>query len=286
MDARQPRQHVVRAVGTTRPSTRSTRPAARRHPGASPWPRWSSPTRSTPRLGPRPRRRAGAAGRHRDDVAGVRIAVRRSRRRLQPARTSGSSWRPAANTLARRAVTGPGVGPTRRSGDLVWVPALRPLAEVWRPARRPARRRRAAGASSCATCRRSVDGRDRRSDRPPCSAGGREVEAHEDGTVALLTYGLPGFAVDPDRRPQPVADAVLHRLAVRRLDRPAAADDAGRVGVPAAALDPRVPVRAGGRRRGLARRIPAGARGRSSPRRCWPVRRREPRATCRPPVRC
>ena len=29
-------------------------------------------------------------------------------------------------------------------------------------------------------------------------AGGREVEAHEDGTVALLTYGLPGFAVDPE----------------------------------------------------------------------------------------
>ena len=29
-------------------------------------------------------------------------------------------------------------------------------------------------------------------------AGGREVEPHEDGTVALLTYGLPGFAVDPE----------------------------------------------------------------------------------------
>ncbi len=28
-------------------------------------------------------------------------------------------------------------------------------------------------------------------------AGGRQVEPHEDGTVALLTYGLPGFAVDP-----------------------------------------------------------------------------------------
>src|SRR4029450_9933050 len=29
-------------------------------------------------------------------------------------------------------------------------------------------------------------------------AGGRAVEPHRDGTVALLTLGLPGFAVDPE----------------------------------------------------------------------------------------
>ncbi len=44
----------------------------------------------------------------------------------------------------------------------------------------------------------------------------------DDRTVGLLNRGMPGFVVDTDRRPAPVAAALLHRLAVRRLDRPAA----------------------------------------------------------------
>ena len=55
------------------------------------------------------------------------------------------------------------------------------------------------------------------------------------------------------RQPVPLAHAVVQRLAVRRLDRPAAAGDAGRSELPVPALEPPLRVRGRGRRRGLAR---------------------------------
>jgi len=88
----------------------------------------------------------------------------------------------------------------RRVGELpsegsVLVPAAQPLAEVWVPnadvrdldALPTLVVRDVAGVvEELRECRiRAV------------VVGGRDVEAHEDGTVALLTYGLPGFAVDP-----------------------------------------------------------------------------------------
>ncbi len=81
-------------------------------------------------------------------------------------------------------------------GDLVLVPALKPLAETWVPhadlrdvdALPVVVVRDVSAAVEAVTSGRV----------PALLAGGREVEAHEDGTVALLTYGLPGFAVDPD----------------------------------------------------------------------------------------
>ena len=81
-------------------------------------------------------------------------------------------------------------------GDLLLVPALKPLAETWVPhadlrdvdALPVVVVRDVPAAVEAVTSGRV----------PALLAGGREVEAHEDGTVALLTYGLPGFAVDPD----------------------------------------------------------------------------------------
>ena len=81
-------------------------------------------------------------------------------------------------------------------GDLLLVPALKPLGETWVPhadlrdfdALPVVVVRDVAAAVDAVT-----SGRVR-----AVLAGGREVEAHEDGTVALLTYGLPGFAVDPE----------------------------------------------------------------------------------------
>ena len=88
----------------------------------------------------------------------------------------------------------------RRVGELpsegsVLVPAAKPLVEVWVPnadvrdldALATLVVRDVAGVvEELRQCRiRAV------------VAGGRDVERHEDGTVALLTYGLPGFAVDP-----------------------------------------------------------------------------------------
>ena len=64
------------------------------------------------------------------------------------------------------------------------------------------------------------------------------------------------------RHPAHVADAVVHRLAVGDVDRPAAAHRSRRLELPAAALDPHLRLRAGRRRRRLAvGRHPRAQRG-------------------------
>ena len=76
----------------------------------------------------------------------------------------------------------------------------------------------------------------------------------EDYTVAILNRGMPGFNVEAGRQPVPLAHAVVQRLALGRLDRPAAAGDAGRGELPVPALEPPFEYARRGRRRGLARR--------------------------------
>ncbi|MDQ6640881.1 MAG: NEW3 domain-containing protein, partial [Actinomycetota bacterium] len=88
----------------------------------------------------------------------------------------------------------------RRVGTLpsegaVLVPAAKPLAEVWVP---NADVRDLDDLPTLVI--RDVDGavEELHETRIRATlAGGRPVEEHTDGTVALLTYGLPGFAVDP-----------------------------------------------------------------------------------------
>ncbi len=87
------------------------------------------------------------------------------------------------------------VGPLPE-GDVVLVPAARPLRDVWVPNADlraldalPAVVVRDVGAAVEAV----EAGR-----LTAVLAGAGGLEPHTDGTVALLTYGLPGFAVEPD----------------------------------------------------------------------------------------
>jgi len=81
-------------------------------------------------------------------------------------------------------------------GDLLYIPALKPLTETWVPhadlrdvdALPVVVVRDVAAAVEAVTSGRLT----------ALVAGGRSVEPHQDGTVALLTLGLPGFAVDPE----------------------------------------------------------------------------------------
>jgi hypothetical protein len=81
-------------------------------------------------------------------------------------------------------------------GDLLFVPALKPLTETWVPhadlrdvdALPVVVVRDVAVAVEAVTSGRLT----------ALVSGGRAVEPHRDGTVALLTLGLPGFAVDPE----------------------------------------------------------------------------------------
>lgn len=88
----------------------------------------------------------------------------------------------------------------RRVGGLpsegtVFVPAAQPLAEVWVPNADV----RDLDALPTLVIRDVADvtGQLSQCRVRAVAVGDRDVEAHEDGTVALLTYGLPGFAVDP-----------------------------------------------------------------------------------------
>jgi hypothetical protein len=80
--------------------------------------------------------------------------------------------------------------------DVVLVPALKPLTETWVPHADlrdvdalpvVVARDVAALTQAVATGRVTAQ-----------LAGGRDLEPYRPGTVALLTYGLPGFAVDPE----------------------------------------------------------------------------------------
>ena len=73
------------------------------------------------------------------------------------------------------------------------------------------------------------------------------AEMFESRTVALVNRGRARVRRRTRRHPARLADAVLHRLAVRDLDRPAAAQGPRRLQLPAAALEPHLRLRPGGR---------------------------------------
>ena len=191
-------------------------------------------------------------------------AVRRSDRRLQPARRADRARRPRPKRLHRSGSRGGrprihrGTEATalhQRCGTGVGA-ARFPVGGAMGARRGPARRARTAG----------VDRRGHGSRR----RGGRRCR----GSRRLRDRCLPGRGVgvaalrSQDRRgAQPrdarlrgrlrrhaahVADAVVHRLAVRHVDRPAAAHRARRLELPTAALDPHLRLRARLRRRRLA----------------------------------
>lgn len=89
----------------------------------------------------------------------------------------------------------------RRVGDLpvagtVLVPATRPLTQVWVP---NADVRDLDDLPTLVVRDVASVVEELRSTRVRATVvGDRDVEPHDDGTVALLTYGLPGFAVDPE----------------------------------------------------------------------------------------
>ncbi len=81
-------------------------------------------------------------------------------------------------------------------GDAVFVPAARPLRDVW-VANADLRELDALPAVVLRDVEAAVVAIDG-GGLTATLAGDGGLEPHTDGTVALLTYGLPGFAVDPD----------------------------------------------------------------------------------------
>lgn len=147
----------------------------------------------------------------------------------------------------------------------VWVPAANPLARAWLP-----------GADLRAPCALPVlviDGRDEKHLRRGGVAGrrpGRRRDRRAPAGRAAngAVRGSHGRAAQPwgaqlRRRlrghPAHRADAVVHRLALRGLDRPAATHRPGWLEFPTPALDPPLRLRACLRRRRLAARRHPGA---------------------------
>jgi alpha-mannosidase len=104
---------------------------------------------------------------------------------------------PAANPVARELLdrAGPGYAEALARHGTVWIPADRPLREVWQPnadlrdlGALPALV--LAGPADRLVADLAGGGIEAVALRPP-------AEPLTDATVALLTYGLPGFAVDP-----------------------------------------------------------------------------------------
>ena len=210
--------------------------------------------------GPDPKRfHRGGAGRRRSGV----------HRRARP---------PAGRRLAR-----PGCGcRQRRRWPAVWVP--------------DADLRDRAGAAGAG---------DRGRDEQTCGAAIASVADDLDDAEIVVTQQAPSglrclraahrraaqprraqFRRRNRRHPAHRADAVVHRLAVRHLDRRAAPHRARRLELPAAALDARLRLRAGLRRRGLAATPRSRPAAPSSPTRCCAVAADRRRAGCRRTARC
>lgn len=144
----------------------------------------------------------------------------------------------------------------------VWVPAANPLARAWLP-----------GADLRAPCALPVlviDGRDEKHLRAAGRRPGRRRDRRAPAGRAAngAVRGSHGRAAQPwgaqlRRRlrghPAHRADAVVHRLALRGLDRPAATHRPGWLEFPTPALDPPLRLRACLRRRRLAARRHPGA---------------------------
>ena len=258
---------------------------AGRSPACGSWSsRWSGPG------SPRPRRwtPATAYGALRVDsnLPDTRIAVGGPDRNAFTAAVLATAPADAAELDRQLAATG---------RARVWVPAERPLAEVWEPSADLrgeralpvlvlAGRDDAALAAAVAELVADLADATVRTVGPSHPEdGGRGLA---DVSVAMLSRGLPGFAVD--------RTGALHLSLARSctgwpsggLDRQAAPHGPGRVGVPAAALDAHVRVRARVRGRATGGRPGSSPPGRASPPRRW--RWSEPRtpAGCRRRTRC
>ena len=186
-------------------------------------------------------------------------AVRRPRRRLEPARRADRARRTRRERLhrsgsgrsrpglhrgarapARRRRRRTGVGPGRRAAGAT-------LGARRRPARRRARCRCSivAGGDGLDAAvgragRRPRRRRDRR--RPARAAAGSRPSRRAPSRV--LNRGVPELRRRLRRHAAHVADAVVHRLAVGDVDRPAAPHRARRLQLPAAALDAHLRLRA------------------------------------------
>ena len=199
--------------------------------------------------------RAGARGSHRDLQWRRPSALRRSRRRLQPARRADRPRRSRPECLHRNGFSRSRPGLHR--GTRASAPRDRPRESVG--ARRCAAGRRvgagrgpASGGCVAGACHRRIGPRGRRGlrrrrprrlrdrRRPEGAAGAGALRiAHRRGAQPRNAR----IRRRPRRHPAHLADAVMHRLAVGHLDRPASAHRARRVQLPAAALDAHLRVR-------------------------------------------
>ena len=143
----------------------------------------------------------------------------------------------------------------------VWVPAATPVGGGVAARRRPACCAGAAGAGDRRVGREKPGRRDRGGDRRPRRRPDRRQPAGPGGHGTFRCSHRraaqpwrPELRRRDRRHPAYRADAVLHRLAVRRLDRRAAPHRARRLELPTSALDTRFRLRAGERRRRLAAR--------------------------------
>ena len=156
----------------------------------------------------------------------------------------------------------------------VWVPSAAPLADEWVPGA-DLRRVQAlpvlviAGASLEVAVGSIVeDLADAEIDVEQQAPSGLEPfdVAHRRGAQPRNAWLRCGIR----RHPAHLADAFVHGLAVRNLDRPAAAYRSRRLQLPAAALDPHLRLRAGLRRQAIGERWECPPSARSSPGRFIP----------------
>ncbi|WP_030236028.1 NEW3 domain-containing protein [Streptomyces sp. NRRL S-350] len=154
-----------------------------------------------------------------DDAADARPLVVALARVGVTATTSGADWArygwldvdsnlpdfriviggPEVNDAARELIdrAGDGYAAALKAHGAVWVPALTPLAEVWRPGA-DLRDLRALPALVVSDVEALVEdlGDARITAVCPPGAEAHPVDRLDDHTVALLSFGLPGFAVD------------------------------------------------------------------------------------------
>ncbi len=224
-------------------------------------------SRSRPRrLGgarPRPHRPARRQRRDGDLHAPGRATLRGARSRLQPARRPDRPGRPGAQRLRRERAAGRRPGLRRAAARRARRPRRRPGLGARGPAARAgpgARRGPARGARPARADRRRRGPRrgDRRARRRPrrLDRGGRP--AGRAGRPGHGAGGLLGGPAQPrhaligrrgGRHPLHLADALVQRMAVRDLARPAAPHRARRLELRLAALEPHLPLRPGGRPR-------------------------------------
>ncbi len=254
-----PRRRRARGVGGR--GGRADRADGRRGWRATSWSRWCAPGSPRPAAAPTSRATENSAS-------------------TRTCRTPASRWAGRGRTPSPKRSWPPPIRPTRveverqlaETGQArVWVPAAAPLAAAG-SRRRPAGFAGAAGAG------------DRRRDDGDLGAAiasvaddlvDAEIVVRQQAPVGPAALRAAHRRADQPRgarirrrerrHPAHLADAVLHRLAVRRLDRPAAPHRARRLELPAAALDTHFRLRAGLRRGGLAPRRHPGPQCRIRP---------------------